>query len=227
MYFHLQSALPSKAFISRKPFLSCTAERDRNTQRLQEEVLQMEEVATTQRQARLALARAMSAEIKADQVPVIEQQLSDTKATLEEQIRRQDEARVAAEQQFDQMKAALEHQIRVRDQTNAALQQMYQQTKAHLKQFHQMKSTLEHQLQEKEQQLRKNEQIRVTLEAQIQVKTQEKGELERLLYMKDEHIRTLKISSRQDTFSPSSYVGKVHSLALNSVSSRICQLLVQ
>ena len=97
----------------------------------------MEEVATTQRKARLALARGVSAEIKADQVPVLEQQLSDTKATLEEQIHRQDEARVAAQQQFDQMKAALERQIRVRDQTNAALQQIYQQTKAHLKQFHQ------------------------------------------------------------------------------------------
>ena len=95
-----------------------------------------EKVATAQKQARLALARAVS-EVKADQVPVLQQQLSDTKATLEEQIHRQDEARLAAQQQFDQTKAALEHQIRVRDQTNAALQQIYQQTKAHLKQFHQ------------------------------------------------------------------------------------------
>ena len=103
-----------------------------------------EKVATAQRQARL---------------------LSDTKAILEEQIHRQDEARLAAHQQFDQTKAALEHQIRVRDQTNAALQQTYHQMKTNLEhqielkerarvstqqQFHQMKSTLEHQLREKE-----------------------------------------------------------------------------
>ena len=176
-------------------------ERERDTRRLQEEVLQMEEkVATAQRQARLALARAVSAEIKADQVPVLQQQLSDTKATLEEQIHRQDEARVAAQQQFDQMKAALEHQIRVRDQTNAALQQTYHQMKATLEhqtelrkragvsilqQFHQMKSTLEHQLREKEQ-------ARVALGTQIQAKDQEKGKLEQQLYMKDKHIRTLR-----------------------------------
>ena len=93
-----------------------------------------EKVATAQRQARLASssARAVSAEKKADQVPVLQQQLSDTKATFEEQIHRQDEARVAAQQQFDQMKADLEHQIRVRDQTNAALQQTYHQMKANL-----------------------------------------------------------------------------------------------
>jgi len=91
-----------------------------------------EKVATAQRQARLALARAVSAEIKAEQVPVLQQQLSDTKATLEEQIHRQGEARVAAEQQFDQTKAALEHQIRVRDQTNAALQQTYHQLERQL-----------------------------------------------------------------------------------------------
>jgi len=172
-----------------------------------------EKVAITQRQARLALARAVSAEIKADQVPVLQQQLSDTKATLEEQIYRQDEARVAAQQQFDQMKAALEHQILVRDQTNAALQQTYHQMKANLEhqiqlkerarvstqqQFHQMKSTLEHQLREKEHQLQENEQVRVTLEAQIQAKDHEKGKLQRQLYMKDEHIRALQKShSRQ------------------------------
>ena len=166
-----------------------------------------EKVATAQRQARLALARAVSAEIKSDQVPVLQQQLSNTKATLEEQIHRQDEARVAAQQQFDQTKAALKHQIRVRDQKNAALQQSYHQMKANLEhqielkerarvstqqQFHQMKSTLEHQLreqehqireqehqlQEKEHQLRENEQVRVTLEAQVRAKDQEKGELE-------------------------------------------------
>ena len=160
--------LSPKAFISRKPsFLSCTAERERNTRRLQEEVLQLEEkVATAQRQARLALARAVKAEIKADQVPVLEQQLSDTRTTLEEQIHRQDEARVAAQQQFDQTKEALEYQIQVRDQRNAALQKTYHQMKTTLEhqielreqarvsthqQFYQMKSTLEHQLREKEQ----------------------------------------------------------------------------
>ena len=171
-----------------------------------------EKVATAQRQARLALVRAVS-EVKAGQVPVLQQQLSDTKATLEEQIHRQDEARVAAQQQFDQMKAALEHQIRVRDQTNAALQQTYHQMKANLEhqielkerarvstqqQFHQIKSTLGDQLRQKEHQLQKNEQVRVTLEEQFQGKDQEKGELERQLYMKDEHIRALQKShSRQ------------------------------
>jgi len=195
MYFNLQSTHTTKSLLSRKPsFLSCTAERERNTWRLQEEVLQMErKVATAQRQARLALDRAMSAEIEAEQVPVLQQQLSDAKATLEEQIHRQDEARVSTQQQF-----------------------------------HQMKSTLEHQLQEKDHQLEKNEQIRMTLEAQIQTKDQEKGKLERQLYMKDEHIRSLQISIRQDTLSLSSYVGKVHSLkTLNSVSSKISQLLLQ
>ena len=176
-----------------------TSERERNTQKLQE-VLQMEEkFATAQRQARLALARAVRAEQEADQVPILEQQLSQSKENLEEQIRMNDEARVAAQQQFDQTRAALEHQIQVRDQTITALQQTYYQMKATLEhqielveqakvsiqqQFHQMKSALEHQLREKEQ-------VRLALGAQIRAKDQEKGELERQLYRKDEHIRAL------------------------------------
>ena len=164
-----------------------------------------EKVATAQKKARLALARAVRAEQEADQVPVLEQQLSQTKENLEEQIRMNDEARIAAQQRFDQTRAALEHQIQVRDQTNTALQQTYYQMKATLEhqielreqatvsiqqQFHQMKSALEHQLREKEQ-------VRVALEAQIRAKDQEKGELERQLYRKDEHIRALQQSQSQ------------------------------
>ena len=164
-----------------------------------------EKVATAQKKARQALARAVRAEQEADQVPVLEQQLSQTKENLEEQIHMNDEARIAAQQRFDQTRAALEHQIQVRDQTNTALQQTYYQMKATLEhqielweqatvsiqqQFHQMKSALEHQLREKEQ-------VRVALEAQIRAKDQEKGELERQLYRKDEHIRALQQSQSQ------------------------------
>ena len=197
-YHHV---LSPKAFISRKPsFLSCTAERERNTWRLQEEVLRLEEkVATAQKQARLALARAVKAEIKADQVPVLEQQLSDTRTTLEEQIHMQDEA---AQQQFDQTKETLEYQIQVRDQRNSALQKTYHQMKTTLEhqielrdqarvsthqQFYQMKLTLEHQLREKEQ-------VRVALETQIRDKDQEREELELQLHRKNEHIRALQQS---------------------------------
>ena len=150
-----------------------------------------EKVATAQKKARLALARAVRAEQEADQVPVLEQQLSQTKENLEEHIHMNDQTR-----------AALEHQIQVRDQTNTALQQTYYRMKATLEhqrkqatvsieqQFHQMKSALEHQLREKEQ-------VRVALEAQIRAKDQEKGELERQLYRKDEHIRALQQSQSQ------------------------------
>lgn len=123
-----------------------------------------DKVATAQRQARLALARAVRAEQEADQVPFLEQQLSQSKANLKEQIRMQDGARVAAQQQFDQTKAALRVDL-----------------DCQLKEKEQGRMILQHQLQEQER-------ARVSLETHIQAQNQE---LEQQLHRKDEDIRTL------------------------------------
>ena len=182
---------------------------DKTKVELRQTVCQLEEkVASAQRKNRLALARAVRAEQEADQVPVLERQLSQTKANLEEETRVKDEARIAAQQQFDQTRTALEHQILARDQTNAAIQRSYYQMKAALEhqievkeqarlliqqQFHQMKSTLEHQLQEREpatmaleRELQEKKQARVTLEHQLQEKEQARVTLEHQLQEKEQ-----------------------------------------
>ena len=182
---------------------------DKTKVELRQTVCQLEEkVASAQRKARLALARAVRAEQEADQVPVLERQLSQTKANLEEETRVKDEARIAAQQQFDQTRTALEHQILARDQTNAAIQRSYYQMKAALEhqievkeqarlliqqQFHQMKSTLEHQLQEREparmaleRELQEKEQARVDLEHQLLEKKQARVTLEHQLQEKEQ-----------------------------------------
>ena len=174
-----------------------------------------EMVAVAKTQAKLFLDRAMKAEQIADQVRVLEKKLSETKANLEEQIRMQDEVRVAEQKQFHQTMVALEHEILMRDQANAALGHQIE-VKERMwvsieQQFDQMKRTLEHelldvrvtsehQLREKERervalelQLQEKEQARVDLETQIRAKDQEKRELEQQLHRKDEHIRTLQV----------------------------------
>ena len=162
-----------------------------------------------------AAETAMKAEQIADQVRVLEKKLSETKANLEEQIRMQDEVRVAEQKQFHQTTVALEHQILVREQANAALVHQIEVKEGVWvsieQQFDQMKRTLEHelldvrvtsehQLREKERervalelQLQEKEQARVDLETQIRAKDQEKRELEQQLHRKDEHIRTLQV----------------------------------
>ena len=98
---------------------------------------QMEdEVASVRRQSRLALARAVSAEIEADKVAVLEQQLSQTKTNLEEQIHMKDQAWIEAEQKLQQTKAALEHEIHMKE-----------------RQFNQAKAGLQHEIQVRDQAL--------------------------------------------------------------------------
>ena len=73
--------------------------------------LMQEEVLTAQRQSRRALARAVSAEIEADEVAALEQQLSQTMTKFEKQIQMKDHEMTSAEQQFSQVKAGLQHEI--------------------------------------------------------------------------------------------------------------------
>ena len=121
----------------------------RETQELEEGVHRLEdELASVRRQSRRALARAVSAEIEADKVPVLEQQLSRTKTNLEEQIHMKDQARIAAEQQLQQTKTNLEKQIHMRDQARIAAEQQLQQTKAALEYERHMKSQAERQFSE-------------------------------------------------------------------------------
>ena len=179
---------------------------DKTKVELRQTVCQLEEkVASEQRKTRLALARAVRAEQEADQVPVLERQLSQTKANLEEETRVKDEARIAAQQQFDQTRTALEHQILARDQTNADIQQSYYQMKAALEhqievkeqarlsiqqQFHQMKSTLEQEREPArmalERELQEKEQARVDLEHQLLEKKQARVTLEHQLQGKEQ-----------------------------------------
>ena len=112
----------------------------REIEELKKQVRQIEdERASAQRQTRLALARAVRAEIETDKVPVLEQQLSQTKTNLEEQIQMKDEARIAAEQQLQQTKATLEHEIHMKDQAE--------------RQFNQEKASLQHEIQERDKKI--------------------------------------------------------------------------
>lgn len=179
-----------------------------------------ENVAATETQAKLFLDRAMEAEQIDDQVQVLEKKLSN----LEEQIRMQDEVRIAEQKQFHQTRVALEHEILMRDRANAALghqievkervwvsiEQQFDQMKRTLEhKLREVRLTSEHQLREKERervalelQLQEKEQARVDLERQIRAKDQEKRELEQQLHGKDEHIRTLQVPAvarSQDT----------------------------
>ena len=167
----------------------------REIEELKKQVHQIEdELASAQRQTRLALARAVKAEIETDKVPVLERQLSQTKTNLEEQIQMKDQARIAAEQQLQQTKAILEHEIRMKDQA----EQQFNQEKAGL--YHEIKlrdqklSTLrQHTSQLKESldhQIEVREQARVALEMQIQAKDREKAELKQQICWKEEQIRS-------------------------------------
>ena len=109
----------------------------REIEELKKQVHQIEdELASAKRQSRLALARAVRAEIETDKVPVLEQQLSQTKMNLEEQIQMKDQARIAAEQQLQQTKATLEHEIQMAEW-----------------QFNQGKAGLQHEIQERDQKI--------------------------------------------------------------------------
>ena len=173
---------------------------------LKEKVRQLEEkVLSGQRQTRLALARAVSVEIEADKVAVLEQQLSQTKTDLEKQICMNDQAAEQwwcemhlKEQQFNQEKAGLQHEIQVRDQVIAALHQ----------EAHQMKESMEHQTEVSEQgmasaqqqfnhhvkalehQIEVRKQARVALEMHIQANDREKADLEQQPCQKKEQIKT-------------------------------------
>ena len=182
-----------------------TVERKREIKELKERVHQLEdEITSAQTQTRLALARAVRAEIEA---AVLEQQLSQTKTDLEEQIHMKDQARIAAGQQLQQTKSALEHEIHLKDQAelqfnqvksglqheiqvrDQALSTLHQQT-------YQLKESLEHQnkqaiasaqqqfnhhVKDLEHQIEVTEQARVDLEMQIQAKDREKVKLEQQL----------------------------------------------
>ena len=109
-------------------------ERERELKALKERVHQLEdELTSAQRQTKQVLARAVRAEIETDKVPVLEQQLSQTKNNLEEQIQMKDEARIVAEQQLQQTKATLEHEIQMKDQAEW--------------QFNQARTGLQHEIQ--------------------------------------------------------------------------------
>ena len=184
----------------------------REIEELKKQVRQLEdELASAKRQSRLALARAVRAEIETDKVAVLEQQLSQTKTNLEEQIQIKDQARIAAEQQLQQTKAALEHErqmaewqfnqekaglqheIQVRDQKISSLQQQIYQTEKFLEHHKQAavsaQQQFSHRVKNLEHQIEVTEQARVTLEMQIQARDGEKAELEHQLHQKEEQIR--------------------------------------
>ena len=166
----------------------------REIEELKKQVRQIEdELASAQRQSRLALARAVRAEIKTDKVPVLEQQLSQTKINLEGQIQMKDQARIAVEQQLQQTKATLEHEIHMKDQAEQQFNQekagLYHEIKLRdqkLSTLHQQTSQLKESL---DQQIEVREQARVALEMQIQAKDREKAELKQQLCWKEEQIR--------------------------------------
>ena len=189
-----------------------TVEREREIKELKERVHQLEKEKTSaQRQTRLALARAVRAEIKTDKIPVLEQKLSQTKTNLEEQIQMKDEARIAAEQQLQQTKATLEHEIQMaerqfnqekaglqheiqeRDQKILSLQQQIHQTEKFLKHHKEAAMSAQqqfsHRVKNLEHQIEVTEEARVTLEMQIQAKDREKAELEHQLHQKEEQIQ--------------------------------------
>ena len=196
-----------------------TIEREREIKELKERACQLEEEKlSSQKQTRLALARAVSAEIEADKVPVLEQQLAQTKTDLEEQIHMKDQARIAAEQQLQQTKAALEDELHMKDQA----ERLFNETRAGLQhailvkdqviatfqqQLHQMRESLEHQTEINKQamvsaqqqfshrvkalehQIELRDQARVDLEMQIQARDREKADLEQQLCWKEEQIQ--------------------------------------
>ena len=192
-----------------------TVEREREIKELKERVHQLEKEKTSaQRQSRLALARAVSAEIETDKVPVLEQQLSQTKTNLEEQIQMKDQARIAAEQQlrqtkatleheihmknqveqqFSQEKAGLQHEIQERDQKISSLQQQIYQTEKFLEHHKQAamsaQQQLSHRVKNFEHQIEVTEQARVALEMQIQARDREKAELAHQLHQNEEQIQ--------------------------------------
>ena len=178
-----------------------------------------DELASAQRQSRLPLARAMSAEIEADKLLLLEQQIVPTKTDLEEQIHMKDQARIAAEQHLQQTKAALEYELHMKDQAEqqfneatAGLQDALlvkdQEIATYQQQIHQMREFLEHQTEVNKQalvsaqqqfshrvkvleyQIEVTKQARVDLEMQIQAKDREKAVLEQQLCWKDEQIQT-------------------------------------
>ena len=184
----------------------------REIEELKKQVHQLEdELASAQRQSRLALARAVRAEIETDKVPVLEQQLSQTKTNLEEQIHTKDQARIAAEQQLQQTKAALEHEIHMaeqqfnqekaglqheiqqRDQKISSLEQQIYQTEKFLEHHKQAavsaQQQLSHRVKNLEHQIEVTEQARVTLEMQIQARDRENAKLEHQLHKKEEQIQ--------------------------------------
>ena len=187
----------------------------REIEELKKQVRQLEdELASAQRQTRLALARAVRAEIEADKVPVLEQQLSQTKTNLEGQIQMKDQARIAAEQQlqqtkgaleheihmkdqaerqFNQEKAGLQHEIQERDQTISSLQQQIHQTEKFLEHHKEAavsaQQQFSHRVKNLEHQIEATEQARVALEMQIQAKDREKAKLEHQLHQKEEQIQ--------------------------------------
>ena len=184
----------------------------REIEELKKQVRQIEgELASAQRQSRLALARAVRAEIEVDKVPVLEQQLSQTIINLEGQIQMKDQARIAAEQQlqqtkatleheiqmaeqqFNQEKAGLQHEIQVRDQKISSLQQQIYQAEKFLEHRKQAAMSAQqqfsHRVKNLEHQIEVTDQARVTLEMQIQAKDREKVELEHQLHQKEEQIQ--------------------------------------
>ena len=190
-----------------------TVEKEREIQELREKVHQMEdEVALAQRQSRLSLARAVRAEIEADKVPVLEQQLKQTKTILEGQ---KDQAKIEAEQQLQQTKAALEHQIHMKDlaglqlrEAMAGLQheiQLRDRTISTLQQqMHQMEESLKHDTEVNKQAIASAQQqfnhhlkalehqMKAREEAlgiQIQDRDRTKAELEQKLSWKEEQIQ--------------------------------------
>ena len=172
-------------------------ERKGEMLKLKEKVYQMKnEVAFAQMQSRLFLARAVRAEKQADKVAVLEQQLSQTKATLEEQIQMKDQVIAVAVRQFNRAYSDMQQGLLMRDQAIATLRKQMQMSleyktevnkqsmKSAQQQFDHMKATLEHQIEVREQ-------AKVALEMQIQAKDREKAELEQQLCQKEEQIKTL------------------------------------
>ena len=182
-----------------------SVEGEKEIQKLQHKVYQMkDELASAQAECKLARTRA---EVQANKVSVLEQQLSRTKSNLEQEIRMKDQA---AEQQLQQTKADLHHEIQVKDQEIVTLSQQLHEMKEHQteveeqaiasaqQQFDNTKATLKHQIEAKEQ-------ARIALEIQIQTKDEqlqqkereictkdrEKAELRQQLCQKEEQIRSL------------------------------------
>ena len=150
----------------------------------------------------------MRAEIEADKVPVLAQQLQ------QEKTKQKDQAKIEAEQQLQQTKTSLEPKIHMKDQAEQQLREaiaglqreilLRDQTISTLhQQMHQMDATLKHQTEVNKQatasaqqqfdhfKALENQMItrEQALEIQIQAKDREKAELEQKLYQKEEQIQ--------------------------------------